>query len=75
MEAPRPDPDSHLDSQTPPRPAAPQTWRIWLVTFSLCAWGILGMVAYGRDKLPIALLCLVMFISHGVTLWNLTRRR
>lgn len=51
---------------------APQ-WRIWLVTALLCGWGILTIRFVQKEQWPMALLCLALMVSNGVTLWRLTR--
>ncbi len=52
---------------------APQ-WRIWLVTALLCGWGMLGMRFVQKEQWPMVLLCLLLMLSNGVTLWRLTKK-
>lgn len=49
-------------------------WRVWLVVALMCAWGILAILFVRKGDLLLALLCLLPFVSNGVTLWRLTSK-
>ncbi|BDP42868.1 hypothetical protein DAETH_28370 [Deinococcus aetherius] len=40
----------------------------------MCGWGILAIRFVQRGNVPFALLCALLLITNGVTLWRLTRR-
>lgn len=48
-------------------------WRIWLITALMCGWGILGIRFVYKGETPLALMCLLLLVANGVTLWRLTR--
>ena len=49
-------------------------WRIWLITALMCGWGILGIRFIQKGDTPLALMCLLLLVANGVTLWRLTRK-
>ena len=48
-------------------------WRIWLVVALMCGWGSLAIRFATKQEWPMALLCVVLLISNGVTLYRLTK--
>lgn len=48
-------------------------WRIWLVTALVIGWGILTIRFASKQEWPMALLCAVLLVSNGVTLYRLTK--
>ncbi|WP_199698464.1 hypothetical protein [Deinococcus cavernae] len=48
-------------------------WRVWLTTALVCGWGILTIRFVQKGEWLFALLCGLMLLVNGVTLWRLTR--
>lgn len=48
-------------------------WRIWLVTALVIGWGALTIRFASKQEWPMALLCAVLLVSNGVTLYRLTK--
>lgn len=44
------------------------------MTALLCGWGILAIRFVQKGNLPFALLCLLLMVTNGVTLWRLTKK-
>lgn len=49
-------------------------WRIWLIAALMCGWGILSIRFVQKGDTALALMCLLLLVANGVTLWRLTRR-
>jgi hypothetical protein len=48
-------------------------WRIWLVTALVCGWGILTIRFLQTGTWPMAILCALLMVANGITLWRLTK--
>lgn len=64
-------PYPHADLEEPLNAPA---WRVWLVVALMCGWGILTIRFVQKGNVPFALLCALLLISNGVTLWRLTKK-
>lgn len=65
--------DASAPAYPEPRMNAP-AWRVWLVVALMCGWGILAIRFVQQGNVAFALLCALLLITNGVTLWRLTRR-